>query len=174
MRIILLLLAAGLGVAASGAAAAVEIARGSMVRSTGPHGAFKPGGFGHGFKHWRPHRPHPGRGHGRHDRRGRHDRHDRWGHHGMPDTAFLYPYGAGFVDGAYEAVDPHGSGFFAGGGGAVRVQGGRPYYDYDRSYPYEWAPAGRPSVGWTVDESDLKAPPQCSVERGVRVCRGGR
>ena len=169
MRIIWLLLAAGLSVAGSGAAAAAEIARGSMARMGGPHGAGKPGGFGQGAKPWRPNRPHPGRGHGRHDR------HDRWrGHHGMPDPGFLYPYGAGFVDAPYEPVDPHGNGFFAGGGGAVRVQGGRPYYDYDRSYPYEWAPAGRPSVGWTVDDSDLQTAPRCGLERGVRVCRGGR
>ena len=68
----------------------------------------------------------------------------------------------------------HGNGFFAGGGGAVRVQGGRPLYEYDRSYPYEWAPAGRPAGVWTVREGDLQAPPPCGIERGVRVCRGGR
>jgi hypothetical protein len=168
MRITLLLLAAGLSVAASGAAAAAEIARGSMVRSGSAHGAFKPGGFGHGFKGVRPHRPHPGRGHGRHDRRGRHRGHD-W----SSDSGALYPYGGG-VAYPFETVDPHGSGFFAGGGGAVRVRGGRPHYDYDRSYPYEWAPAGRDGTLWTVGESELPAPLNCALERGVRVCRGGR
>jgi hypothetical protein len=165
MRITLLLLAAGLSMAASGAGAAAEIARGSMVRSGGPHGVRNPGGPGHGVNHWRPSRPHPGR----------HDRHDRWrGHHGISDPGFFYPYGAGFVDAPYEAVDPHGNGFFAGGGGEVRVQDGRPHYDYDRSYPYEWAPARRARDAWTVDESEFRAPPQCGIERGVRVCRGGR
>jgi hypothetical protein len=165
MRITLLLLAAGVSVAASGAAAAAEIARGSMVRSGSPHGTWKPGGFGHGFKGMRPHGPHHGAGH---DRRDRHR-----GHHRSADANILYPYGGGIAY-SYEAVDPHGGGFFAGGGGEVRVRGGRPYYDYDRSYPYEWAPAARGGYVWTVEEGELEAPPQCGLERGVRVCRGGR
>jgi hypothetical protein len=91
----------------------------------------------------------------------------------MPDSGFLYPYGAGFVEGAYEAVDPHGNGFFAGGGGEVRVQGGRPHYDYDRSYPYEWAPAGRAREFELAEVGpSTEASKRCTFEKGVRVCRG--
>ena len=92
----------------------------------------------------------------------------------MSEPGFPYPYGAGFVEGAYGGVDPHGNGFFAGRGGEVRVQGGRPHYDYDRSYPYEWAPAASGGYAWTVEEEGFDAPPRCGQERGVRVCRGGR
>jgi len=167
MRITLLLLAAGFSVAASGAAAAAEIARGSMVRSGGHHGGWKPGGFGHGVKHWRPSRPHPGRGHWRHER--------RRGHHWGPDRTVVHSYGGGGLDYSYEAVDPHGSGFFAGGGGEVSVRGGRPHYDYDRSYPYEWASSAAGAGRGRADEEEGRpAPVHCGVESGVRVCRGGR
>jgi hypothetical protein len=206
MRITLLLLAAGLGVAASGTAAAAEAARGSMVRSGGTHVGVKPFGWGLGFNTWQPRRHHPGRGHGRpwhhgghdrpghgHDRPGHHDGHDRpghghdrpghhdghgdhdgWGGHWDRDRDDLYPYGAGGFAGPYEAVDPYGTGFFAGAGGAVRVRGGRPQFDYDRSYPYEWASAagGRPQR--EAREVRYAAPPpgRCAMENGVRVCRG--
>jgi hypothetical protein len=103
---------------------------------------------------------------GRHDnpRPGRH-RFDRGG------DGFLYSYGLGETS---EAIDPHGNGFFAGGGGEIRLRGGRPYYDYDRSYPYEWAPAAGGPMGWVVEGEALPPEAACGVERGVRVCRGRR
>jgi hypothetical protein len=167
MRIILWL-AAGLSVATSGGAAAAERAVGSMVRGGSPHGAWKPGGFGHGWKIMRPDRPRPGRGHGHHDGRDRHRGHD-W----RADPNILHSYGGGIAY-SYEAVDPHGGGFFARGGGEVRVQGGRPHYDYDRSYPYEWASRAGGRESWANVERGGPSLVHCGRERGVRVCRGGR
>src|SRR3954470_3020004 len=105
----------------------------------------------------------PGRHDGRRD--GRH-RFDRGG------EGFLYSYG--FAE-PFEPVDPHGNGFFAGVGGGIDLRGGRPYYDYDRSYPYEWASAAasRPTR-WAPHEESLPPATTCGLERGVRVCRGRR
>jgi hypothetical protein len=197
MRITLLLLAAGLSVAASGGAAAAEIATGSMVRSGGSNGGWKSGGFGLGFNPWQPRRNHPGRGHGRpwnpgghdrpgHDRPGHHDGHqghDGHGGHGHDDHGghdrgrwnkdYAVGYGAGGFGGPYEAVDPYGTGFFAGAGGAVRLRGGRPRFDYDRTYPYEWASVAGGRREREAEPSRFAAPPgRCSMENGVRVCRG--
>jgi hypothetical protein len=194
MRITLLLLAAGMSVAASGGAVAAEVARGTMVRSGGSHGGWNSGGWGLGFNSWQPRRHHPGRGHGRpwhydgqdragrdrpghhdsydgHDRHGGHDRRDRWRGHRGGDHA--YAYGAGGFAGPYEAVDPYGTGFFAGAGGGVRLRGGRPQFDYDRSYPYEWASVAGGREVWEVEEIRAAPPPgRCTMENGVRVCRG--
>jgi hypothetical protein len=160
MRIILFLLTAA-GAAASGAALAqsstMSVSRHSVSagwsqgRVAGRHQDFRRG---------------PGRDH---RRDGRH--HGRFGHGG---ERFDLPFGGiGFVD-EFEAVDPHGNGFFADGGGRIRLRGGRPYYDYDRSYPYEWASAAAGRAGWSVTGYDVDETPQCGVEHGVRVCRGRR
>ncbi len=52
------------------------------------------------------------------------------------------------------------------------MKDGRPVYGYDRSYPYEWAPAARGRPDWEAAESQAEPPPRCTVEQGVRVCRG--
>jgi hypothetical protein len=156
MRIVLLLLAASLGTAAP----AARPASGSMAGSPSPHGAWNGGGW---KRVWR-NGPRPGGDHGP----GR----DRWrGHQGRDEPVF-YPYSAGGLDAPVEAVDPHGNGFFAGGGGEVRIEGGRPHYDYDRSYPYEWAPAGGAGRA-RGGEQARPAQAYCTMENGVRVCRGG-
>lgn len=187
MRITLLLLAAGLGVAATGGAAAAESATAPMARSGGSHGGWKSGGFGLGFNPWQPRRNHPGRGHGRpwnHDRPGydrpghhdghdAHDGHDRHGGHDRWRGDYAYGYGAGGVAGPYEAVDPYGTGFFAGAGGEVRLRGGRPSFDYDRAYPYEWASVAGGRSEREVGQARPAVPPgRCTMENGVRVCRG--
>ena len=88
--------------------------------------------------------------------------------HGRPDRRRGRFFGGGLgVDWAYRTADPYGDGFFADGGGEVLMRRGRPYYDYDRSYPYEFAPASRRRVEWEEE-------PRCTIEQGVRVCRGGR
>ena len=166
MRITSFLLMAS-GAAAMGGAALAQ--SGSLPgRSSGNppsiSGSWKPGpGFGrhHDFRRGKargPDRHHgrPGRHHGRFDRRG-------------DDFAVAYG-GIGSVE-DFEAVERHGNGFFAGGGGQVRLQGGRPYYDYDRDYPYEWASAAAGSARWVV-ESGIDEPARCTAEHGVRVCRG--
>jgi len=104
--------------------------------------------------------------------RWRHRRHPRHDGHG---DDFLFPWGAGGIAGPFEAVDPHGTGFFAAGGGRVRVAGGRPHYDYNRAYPYEWASKAVGSRVW-IAEDEVAEPlaAACEVESGVRVCRGGR
>jgi hypothetical protein len=100
----------------------------------------------------------------------------RDGHRGRHRGRFdgdglLYPYGfAGSVD----MMDTHGNGFFAGNGGGIRMRGGRPLYDYDRSYPYEWASGAAGSAGWAEREDESRPSRNCSIELGVRVCRGRR
>ncbi|HEX8623717.1 MAG TPA: hypothetical protein VF782_01425 [Allosphingosinicella sp.] len=166
MRIILLLAAAG---AAAMAADAPARSFGVMGKSGGAPGASGSGAGHHAgagsYGHFRP-----GMGRWNDGRRGRHDRFGRPGRNGH------HRYGAyeGFgIAGPIGEVDPHGSGFFAGGGGAVRVRGGRPYYDYDRAYPYEWASAaGGPGPDRAEEERWSEARPRCTYESGVRVCRG--
>ena len=158
MRIIWLA-AALIGAAAAGGTAAQAEGRGG-----GWHGPRHPGAGGAAFDVLRPARHGFGRGPGR-----RHRREARF-----DSPAFLYPYGGGGI-GGFESVDPHGNGFFAGGGGQVEVAGGRAHYDYDRSYPYEWASAAGGGRGpWAAEEKASPSLPSCEVERGVRVCRGGR
>lgn len=168
MRILSLVLAAAMGVAAVGADAG-RPATASMGPAPGAKGGWR-GGPGHGnFNGGRPHRPRPGGHHGFHGG----DR-DRWrGHHDGRDPTYLYNYGAVGLDGPYEMVDPHGNGFFAGGGGEVRMENGRPRYDYDRSYPYEWGPSNRSAREPEARGAPRPAQPRCTMEQGVRVCRGG-
>jgi hypothetical protein len=164
MRIILFP-ATVLGATAMAAAAAAQPAPNGHVKyPAGVTTAAEAGQVYGGRPHWRP-------GPGMHRGRGR-DGHGPGLGGGVGFPYLFAPYG---IEGDYEAVDPHGTGFFAGAGGRVRLSGGRPYYDYDRAYPYEWASAaggGRPGaggepVGWSV------AATRCAVEKGVRVCRGG-
>ncbi|HEX8572598.1 MAG TPA: hypothetical protein VF759_07600 [Allosphingosinicella sp.] len=154
MRIISFLLIAGGAAALSGSALAQSGSlpgRPSGAAPTVSGSWLKGKGFGrhHGV------RPGPGRHHRRFDRGG-----DR----------FEGAYGGIASVEDFEAVDPHGNGFFAGGGGEVRLNGGRPYYDYDRSYPYEWASARDGGARWVAEAVD--EPERCASERGVRVCRG--
>ena len=148
MRIFLLSLAA-IGAVALAAPAQAQTTSFSSGHRGGAHGPPPAGDFfrtHRGFGHDRAR--HPRRSRGRFDRR-----------------AEPFYFGLG---GYGEPADPYGSGFFADGG-EVRMDGGRPFYDYDRSYPYEWAPAsGR---DWADGEAYAAAPPLCAVEHGVRVCR---
>ncbi len=97
-----------------------------------------------------------------------HRRHGRSGRHGLDG------YGGLGIAGGIGAVDPYGGGFFTGGGGRIRLRGGQPYYDYDRSYPYEGAPAAEARVGPDESKADRFAEPRprCTMENAVRVCRG--
>jgi hypothetical protein len=163
MRIILLSLAA-IGVAAAGGAAAARPGSLAMAPRGGAHAAT--GAPGGGFIS----RGHQGFGRG--TARGR--RHGRFGRGG---GRFGYPFGYFGLGGYGPAVDPHGNGFFAGGGGEIVMAGGRPVYDYDRSYPYEWsAPGGAHASAAERRGRDgrTSAVIRCTVEHGVRVCRGGR
>jgi hypothetical protein len=92
-------------------------------------------------------------------------------HRGRSGRDRLPPFYFG-LGGYGEPTERSGDGYF-GGGGEVRMEGARPVYDYDRSYPYEWDSAAAPAWGWAEDEAGA-APPRCAFERGVRVCRGGR
>ena len=167
MRIFLLLAAAG--AAAIGTAAAAAAARpggGSAGPGAGP--AWSPvHGVRHGVRAGWEARSRPGVG--RHHRRPGHHRDGRGpkGRHG----AFYYDgFGIAWPGGS---VSPFGNGFFAGGGGEVRLRGGRPYYDYDRSYPYEWAPGAGDRHDWNEAERSREPAPRCTFENSVRVCRGG-
>ena len=163
MRIILWLAAAS-GAAALGGAALAQSSVGSFAGGSAK-GGWSRGGHGPGFGAHRPFRPGLGRGD---DRRGRHHRRfDR------DDRALFHGFGAGIAF-PYEDVEPHGNGFFAGGGGEVRLSGGRPYYDYDRAYPYEWASAAAGDFDRAGEAAASRPPAPCRLENGVRVCRGGR
>jgi hypothetical protein len=154
MRIVLILAAAA-GAAAMNAPAAAQ--SGAMIpqaRAGGGHGAFFGG--------------RPGRDRDDRFRRHRFRHHDRFDRGAQP---FLYPFGWAED---FEDVDPHGAGFFSGGGGAIRMEGGRPHYDYDRGYPYEWASAADRSRGAIRAQDGGGSIGSCRLERGVRVCRGGR
>ena len=98
---------------------------------------------------------------------------DRRGHHRGRRQDFV-SYGAAGIAGQYEAADPYGNGFFTGGGGRIILRGGHPYYDYDRSYPYEWAPSAGVHEGWEEEEAHPagRPAPRCTMENSVRVCRG--
>lgn len=91
--------------------------------------------------------------------------------HGRPDRDDPYFYDGGGIAGPTGIVAPYGNGFFAAGGGEVHMRGSRPHYDYDRSYPYEWAGG---ALEWRVKEIVEPSTARCTVEKGVRVCRGGR
>jgi hypothetical protein len=157
------------GLAAGVAAMAIGSAAEARPGGAGPgHGASPPGVWfknsGHhgvkgGYSHFGP-------GAIRGDRRhGRFDRHGRGG---------FNPYFGGGIAGPVGEVDPYGNGFFNGGGGRIRLRGGRPYYDYDRAYPYEWASSARAREPDRADEErGTQSPPaRCTFENEVRVCRG--
>lgn len=98
------------------------------------------------------------RGHRRSGRQGRHD---------------FVPYGGAGIAGPFEALGPWGTGFFARRGGRVVLRGGHPHFDYDRSYPYEWGPAAGARDAWEGEARAAERPaPRCTMENGVRVCRG--
>ncbi|HYJ81767.1 MAG TPA: hypothetical protein VEW26_02860 [Allosphingosinicella sp.] len=85
----------------------------------------------------------------------------------------FYAYGGAGIVGPVGAVDPYGNGFFTGAGGQISLRGGRPHFDYDRSYPYEWgSAAGGRREGAVEEERASEPPPRCTLEHGVRVCRG--
>ncbi|HEX8124660.1 MAG TPA: hypothetical protein VF548_03685 [Allosphingosinicella sp.] len=172
-------LALGLGTAAIATAApAGRPASGSfggpVPKAGGPGGPV--GGYhaGPGWRFrvgpgdWRRDDRHgPGRGRGR-------DRWDRWDRYGGS-----YGYDGYDGHGLYGGVavggraDPYGGGFFAGGGGRIDLEGGRPRYDYDRAYPYEFgsAAAGRGDRSEGQDRP-AERPGRCTMENRVRVCRG--
>lgn len=98
--------------------------------------------------------------------RGRGRRHGRFG------RQKFNPYGGAGLAGPVGEVDPYGNGFFTGGGGEIRLRGGRPYFDYDRSYPYEWASAASERRQWEEEARAAGRAARCTMENGVRVCRG--
>jgi hypothetical protein len=168
-------LAAALGAAAIGESAAAQSAPafsgGGGGAGAGPsagaqggwssaEGRSAPGGHRHLRQGW---------SYGPDRRRGRH--HDRPERHGFHPYG---AYGAAGIPGPVEEADPHGNGFFAGGGGGgIRLRGGRPYYDYDRAYPYEWASAvGRRQARAEERPRAAEPRPRCTIENSVRVCRG--
>ncbi|HEX8224953.1 MAG TPA: hypothetical protein VF605_14125 [Allosphingosinicella sp.] len=165
MRIFLLLTAA---------AAVAAIATAAPARPAGKpggHGAGAPGAWGANGRHraragWEARsRPPMSRGH---DRRDGSDR-GRFGRPGGDGVYVRDGFGIAWPSGT---LAPWGDGFFAGGGGEVRLKGSRPHYDYDRSYPYEWAPSARRRADRDERSSAAEAPPSCTLEHGVRVCRG--
>lgn len=98
----------------------------------------------------------------------------RGGHHGRSGRdgwRGFNSYGGGGIAGPVGQVDPYGNGFFNGGGGQVRLRAGQPYFDYDRAYPYEWASRHRDRQDW-AEARTAERPARCTMENGVRVCRG--
>lgn len=164
MRICLWLAAGAMAIGTAAAAAARPGGSGS-----GP-GNIAPGAWSSGVGHHGGRRVHgrygPGVGKGDHGRR-----HGRFGRH-MRGGFDLY--GGGGIAGPVGAVDPYGSGFFTGGGGGIRLRGGRPHYEYDRAYPYEWASAAGERLDRREEErwDAAERPARCTFENGVRVCRG--
>jgi hypothetical protein len=184
---ILLLLAAGLSAVSIGTAAAGRPAGGTAFGRVSPHpnvsnggGRAHPGrgggyvrfggggwkGDGHWNGRWNGDGRWTGNGHWNGD-----DRHRRFERSDGNDFA---AYGSGGIEWPVDGVDRHGNGFFARGGGQLQLQGGRPHYDYDRSYPYEFASAAAGDGGQarTVEEPAIRSGPRCTMESGVRVCRG--
>jgi hypothetical protein len=167
MRIILGL-AAGMAAMAIGSAAAAARPGGTGSGHGGsPPGAWSNGGGHHAGKAGRTRfgtgTIEADRGHGRYRGRFRH----------FSRQDFL-PYAGAGIGGSFGALDPYGNGFFNGGGGRIRLQGGQPYYDYDRAYPYEWAPAAAGRVDAPEEKRAIEPAPRCTVENSVRVCRGWR
>ncbi len=161
MRIILWL-AAGVAAMAIGSAAAARPGGGGSGHGGGPP-AWSNGGGHHA-------------GQGRVTRLGigtirvdlgRH--HGRFGRSGRDDYG---PYAGGGIAGPVGEVDPYGNGFFTGGGGQIRLRGDRPYFEYDRAYPYEWGSAARERQERRAEAQATEPTPRCTMENGVRVCRG--
>lgn len=162
MRILLLLTAA-----AGAAATATPAPARPGGHFTGSPGAWAASAGGHrAVAGWQA-RSRSGLGQGRDRRDGRPG--GRFGRSGREGLLFYDGYG---IAGPTGLVAPWGNGFFAAGGGEVRLSGDRPHYDYDRSYPYEWAPAsgGQPDVEDAARPAEPR--PRCTIEHGVRVCRG--
>jgi hypothetical protein len=174
---ILLLLAAGLSAASIGTAAAARPGGGTAFGRVSPHPSVSNGGG----------RTHPGRGggyarfgggswngNGHWNGDGHWDGDGRHRRFGRSDGNDFVAYGSAGIEWPVEGVDPHGDGFFAGRGGQIRLQGGRPHYDYDRSYPYEFASAAAGGSGQAraAEEPAMQPRPRCTMENGVRVCRG--
>lgn len=161
MRIILWL-AAGVAAMAIGPAAAEAKPGTGSWNSGGPGVSINGGGHHAGNGGHGRYGPGFGKGGGRH--------HGRFGRHGRGG---FNPYGGGGIAGPVWEVDPYGNGFFNGGGGQIRLRGGRPYFDYDRAYPYEWASGARArEPEWAEEAARIQAPARCTFENGVRVCRG--
>lgn len=159
MRIILWL--------AAGMAAAIGTAGAARPGGTGSgHGANPPGVWSTGGGHQAARGGHTRFGIGTiriAPRRGR--------HHGRSDRRDFHPYGGAGIAGPVGEVDPYGNGFFNRGGGQIRLRGDRPYFDYDRGYPYEWAAAADERQEWNQART-AERPARCTMENGVRVCRG--
>lgn len=164
MRIILLA-AAAIGAVTIGTAALARPVGGGSGRGGSLQVGWSNGGGHHarmgGSTHFGPG---AGKGDGR-----RHGRFGRSGRQGVD------PYGGGGTYGGIGLagpIGPYGNGYFTGRGGQSRVRGGQAYYDYDRSYPYEWGSAvggGRQRV---VEDVPIEPSERCTMENGVRVCRG--
>ncbi|HEX8262988.1 MAG TPA: hypothetical protein VF547_08955 [Allosphingosinicella sp.] len=158
MRILLLLAA---GSAAVGTAAPARPAADFAGRGGGAPGVAASAGGPRVRSGWQVY-VRPGLGRPGHHR-------GRFGRPGRDGIDFDGGYG---LAGPGGIVAPWGDGFFAPGGGEVRMKAGRPVYDYDRSYPYEWpSAAGGRGRRWEVGFVS-EPPPHCTIEHGVRVCRG--
>jgi hypothetical protein len=161
MRIILL-------AAAVISAAAIGTAATARPGGTGSgHGGGQPGTWSSGGGHHSGKGGHARFGFGAIELDRRHGR-----HHRRFDRREFHPYGGAGIAGPVGEVDPYGNGFFTGGGGRIRLRGGRPYFDYDRGYPYEWASSADARQEWAEEARTAKPPGRCGIENGVRVCRG--
>jgi hypothetical protein len=126
------------------------------------------------------------------DPSGRHRRHRDRGDFGFDDGFGFgddfYGYGYAYGDGdgvvGYADGEPADfNGFFGNGGQVQRDADGRPIYQYDRSYPFEFSSAGQPrqtraarSEGYAVRaascSTELVRSATSTLSVPVRVCRG--
>ena len=95
-----------------------------------------------------------------------------------PDSSeYGYAYGSGY-GGMIESGEP---GFFVQSGDRPEVVNGRPHYDYDRGYPYDYYSEAAPSRsegGWTIYaprapscETELTRDRRSGEQVSVRICR---
>ena len=163
MRFILFA-AAGLAALAIAAAAPAKPGGSGSGQGSGPVG-WSNGGGHHGGKGVRTRL---GIGPVRWDGpRGRHHR-----RHGRDRGGDYRAYDGGGIAGPVGEAGRYGNGFFTGGG-QVRAKGGRAHFDYDRAYPYEFASvAGGREPEWEEAQSRAAPRARCTMESGVRVCRG--
>jgi hypothetical protein len=122
--------------------------------------------------------------HRRHRDRGDFGFDDRFG---FDDDFYGYGYAYGDGDGVVgyaDGVPADFNGFFGNGGQVQRTADGRPIYQYDRSYPYEFSSAGQPrevraarSEGYAVRaascSTQMVPSATSTLSVPVRVCRGG-
>jgi hypothetical protein len=86
------------------------------------------------------------------------------------------PYVGGWSSGLIEDPERYRDAAYFAGPADSWHEGGRPYYDYDRGYPYDWyrddwARTAMPIASAKPVDTALR----CEVEgAGVRVCRGRR